>query len=285
MRAAATDESTPPLIAASTLIRYAPRCAERGLAGPGHRAGQHRQHGIDVGVDAGVPQRQSQRAAGGWPGRHPSRSARATAAATPAVHAEPVEHSIPLASSSISSESPSQPREGEVRVAGQSVGSRDPLRRCPRSPASTPSMSRSRSAAAARCWPPMPSDGDRERGGHPDGAGDIGCAGTDVTLLATAVRQRHTGHVAPQQQRARPGRAAELVRGQAHRRQPAGGEIDRQLPRPPAPRRVCIGTPNSAATAASSAIGMTVPTSLLAHITDTSATSSGSLQRVAQRGR
>ena len=37
---------------------------------------------------------------------------------------------------------------------------------------------------------------------------------------------------------------------------------------------LCIGTPNSAATAASSAAGMTVPTSLLAHITDTSATSS-----------
>ena len=37
---------------------------------------------------------------------------------------------------------------------------------------------------------------------------------------------------------------------------------------------LCIGTSNSAATAANSASGMIVPTSLLAHITDTSATSS-----------
>src|SRR6185312_14912219 len=37
---------------------------------------------------------------------------------------------------------------------------------------------------------------------------------------------------------------------------------------------LCIGTSNSAATAASSAAGMTVPTSLLAHMTETSATSS-----------
>ena len=39
---------------------------------------------------------------------------------------------------------------------------------------------------------------------------------------------------------------------------------------------LCIGTSNSAATAANSAIGMMVPTSLLAHITETSATSSWS---------
>lgn len=37
---------------------------------------------------------------------------------------------------------------------------------------------------------------------------------------------------------------------------------------------LCIGTPNSAATAASSAIGSMVPTSLFAHMTLTSATSS-----------
>ena len=48
---------------------------------------------------------------------------------------------------------------------------------------------------------------------------------------------------------------------------------------------LCIGTSNSAATAASSAIGMMVPTSLLAHITDTSATSSWSCKRLPQRGR
>ena len=39
---------------------------------------------------------------------------------------------------------------------------------------------------------------------------------------------------------------------------------------------VCIGTPCRCATAASSRIGLTVPTSLLAHITDTTAADPGS---------
>ena len=47
---------------------------------------------------------------------------------------------------------------------------------------------------------------------------------------------------------------------------------------------VCSGTPYSWAMAASSRIGLTVPTSLFAHITETSATRSGSLgERGAQR--
>ncbi len=45
---------------------------------------------------------------------------------------------------------------------------------------------------------------------------------------------------------------------------------------------VCSGTPAAAATLASSAIGWTVPTSLLAHITVTTATSSPD-QRLGQR--
>ena len=45
---------------------------------------------------------------------------------------------------------------------------------------------------------------------------------------------------------------------------------------------VCIGTPNSWATAASSRIGLTVPTSLLAHMTDTSATLSGARSSAAR---
>ena len=66
-------------------------------------------------------------------------------------------------------------------------------------------------------------------GGHRDRAGDIRCAGTDVALLTAAVQQRHARGVAAQQQRADTGRAAELVRRDAHRRQPARREVDRDL--------------------------------------------------------
>jgi len=109
---AATDESTPPLIATSTLtVRTAPALANA-ADGPDQRlAGSYCQRGVDVGLGAGVANdnRSEPRALAGS----------ATIAistcdgwATPAVHAEPVEHSTPLASSTFSSESPSQPRKG-----------------------------------------------------------------------------------------------------------------------------------------------------------------------------
>ena len=67
--------------------------------------------------------------------------------ATPAAHAEPVEHSMPRASSSMSSESPSQP--GKLRCAmpgSRSVGC--PLTITSGMTARTPAISSSRSAAS-----------------------------------------------------------------------------------------------------------------------------------------
>src|SRR6201999_2815115 len=64
--------------------------------------------------------------------------------ATPAVHAEPVEHSTPLASSSISSESPSQPRKVKCVLPGRRASPVAPLRYTSSIVDSTPSISRSR---------------------------------------------------------------------------------------------------------------------------------------------
>ena len=76
---------------------------------------------VDVGLGAGVAEREPQRA-----------SARARSApiasstwlgwATPAVQAEPVEQAMPLASSSISSASPSQPGNEKCALPGSRLG-------------------------------------------------------------------------------------------------------------------------------------------------------------------
>ena len=166
--------------------------------------------------------------------------------ATPAEQAEPVEHSMPRASSSMSSASPSQPGKDEVRVAGQPVDrvavdstasgtARQhagdqlvPQRRHPggASPAGPRPRSRSpprgrRSPATSsvpertsRSWPPPCSSG----------------------VQSTSRRE---------QQRAGADRAAELVPGHGQRVAPAGrGEVDRQPARPPAPRR-CGAAPRA----------------------------------------
>jgi hypothetical protein len=80
--------------------------------------------------------------------------------------------------------------------------------------------------------------------------------------------------VRPSTQRADAERPADLVPGHGHRVQAAGREVDRQL----AERLHRVGVERHAvagASAASSATGCTVPTSLLAHITVTSATEPG----------
>ena len=63
---------------------------------------------------------------------------------TPAVQAEPVEHSIPLASNSINRASPSQPRNVKCALPGSRSGPRAPLSRTSSISASTPSTRRSR---------------------------------------------------------------------------------------------------------------------------------------------
>src|SRR3954470_12850288 len=63
IRAAATAESTPPLIAATTLIPASPAPAG-GASRPSHRRGQRSQHRVDV-VDGGrVAEGEPQRTAG-----------------------------------------------------------------------------------------------------------------------------------------------------------------------------------------------------------------------------
>src|ERR1700736_1287235 len=68
--------------------------------------------------------RSEPRALAGWA---PIASSTCDGWATPAVHAEPVEHSTPLASNSISSESPSQPRKVKWVLPGRRASPVAPL--------------------------------------------------------------------------------------------------------------------------------------------------------------
>ena len=127
-RAAATAESTPPDMAARTLIRVRSR-ALREASAPRARSTTGPIAATRASTSAAVEV---------WP-REKRSEARADSSAqpiasstwegwgTPAEQAEPVEHSMPRASSSISSESPSQPGNVEVRVAGQPVATGSPL--------------------------------------------------------------------------------------------------------------------------------------------------------------
>ena len=116
-----------------------------------------------------------------------------------------------------------------------------------------------------------------DRSLHRDGeggdAGHVEGAGADVALLAAAVQQRRAGDVPAEQQGADADRAAQLVAGDGQRGGAAGGEVDRDLP----DRLDGVGVERHAvpaASAASSATGWTVPTSLFAHMTVTRAISS-----------
>ena len=284
MRAAATDESTPPLIAAST------RICDRSRSWPARPAGP------------GPPRRAAPRSAAStsastlvWPndnrsdpralaGSAPIASSTCDGCATPAVQADPVEHSIPLASNSISSESPSQPRKVKCALPGS--------RAAPVAPLSTTSSMLGQHAVdqpvaqrlhAARCWPPARrSPPRRPRPSPPRRRHPVCRNGRRVPARrrAAAARSRCRGAAAAHRHRsgrrtcARP-RSSPTVRWRRSRPGSAPTAWTASL---------CIGTSNSAATAASSAIGMMVPTSLLAHMTETSATSSWCLQRFSQRG-
>ena len=124
-RAAATAESTPPLIAASTLIGPARARPSRGPALP--RPLDRRP------TDRRRPRRRRRTAVEVCPRENRS-ELRATASsapmasstwlgcATPAVHAEPVEHSMPWASSSMSRLSPSHPGKDRCALPGSRDG-------------------------------------------------------------------------------------------------------------------------------------------------------------------
>lgn len=193
--------------------------------------------------------------------------------ATPAVHAEPVEHSIPLASNNINSASPSQPRKVKCALPGRRNGSRAPLRVTSSMPPSTPSTSRSRNARSRALLVSSPS--------------------TEIRAAAAIPTAPATSAVPERMSRSCPPPCASGTHATSRRSSSAptaGGPpnlcaVTLIADNPLAVKStgswptawtasLCIGTPNSAATAANSATGCTVPTSLLAHITETRATSS-----------
>ena len=198
-RAAATAESTPPDMAARTRIDSAgpastgrsPR--RRRPPGPARRPGRSPSTSASTSArGAGVPEREPQRAARAARRRSPSRAARGEGWATPAEQAEPVEQSMPRASSSISSESPSQP--GKVRCAlpgSRSAGSGSPLSArvgdLRLDPARPGRRAARRPGRACSGWRLTASSTARGEAG--DGRGVDG-AGADVALLAAAVQQR-----------------------------------------------------------------------------------------------
>ena len=129
-RAAATAESTPPDIAASTFTTPPPRCRitapaarARCTAGPIASMTRRTSSAVDV---CPSEKRSDERAAAS---SQPIASRTCDACGTPAEHAEPVEHSMPCASSSIRSESPSQPGNERWALPGsRNASSTGPLR-------------------------------------------------------------------------------------------------------------------------------------------------------------
>ena len=213
------------------MTESAPARRARSTAGRSRRARRRRLGG------RGVAEREAQRAAGASRRSAPIASSTCEGWATPAEQAEPVEHSTPRASSSISSESPSQPGKDRCAMPG-SRSSGSPLHDLGvGTSARTPASSRSRSAATRARVPGAALDGDRGRGGQPDRAGHVQRAGTDVALLAAAVQQRLARDVAAQQQRAGADRAAELVRRSSSARRRRWRRSRPAACRPPAPRR------------------------------------------------
>ena len=193
--------------------------------------------------------------------------------ATPAVQADPVEHSIPLASNSINSASPSQPRKVKCALPGSRSGSRAPLRLTSSITARTPSTRRSRNARSRALWDSNPSTAIRAAAAIPTAPATSGVpermsrscpppcnSGTQVTSRRSSNAPTAGGP---------PNLCAVTLIAES----PLAAKSTGNWPTAWT-ASLCIGTPNSAATAASSATGITVPTSLLAHITDTSATSS-----------
>ncbi len=201
--------------------------------------------------------------------------------ATPAVHADPVEHSIPLASNSISSASPSQPRKVKCALPGNRWGylplagdvPRAPLRPTSSMPDSTPSINRSRNALSRAPFASIPSTAMRAAAAMPTAPATsavperMSRSCPPPCNNGTHVTSRRSSN-APT-----PGGPPNLCAATLIADSPLAAKSTGSWPTA-CTASLCIGTPYSAATSASSAAGMTVPTSLLAHITDTRATSS-----------
>ena len=148
--------------------------------------------------------------------------------ATPAVQAEPVEHSMPWASSSSSRESPSQPGKVKWALAGRRsvrVAAEDRVR-----DGRTHGLDEFVAQCADLAGEVLaPLRGDAAGHGEGGDRGGVQGAGADVALLAAAVQDGDGGVLASEQQRADAVRAADLVPGHGHRGQSRRGEVDVEL--------------------------------------------------------
>ncbi len=184
--AAATAESTPPDRAASSLTGPGTRRARSTTAGSASsRASTSAAVELWPSEKRSEPRARSSSApiaTSTWEGR-----------ATPAEQAEPVDTSTPRASSSSSSESPSQPGKEKCALPGsRSTGS--PLRTASGTAASTRRTRSSRSGLEPRrlCGARAPT-ATVGGGGEPGQRRRVERAGAHVALLAAAVQQRGAG--------------------------------------------------------------------------------------------
>ena len=188
---------------------------------------------------------------------------------TPAEQADPVEHSTPAASSSSSSESPSQPGNDRCALPGSRL--HEPGRRCGwrRRPSRAPAPRGRRAARRRAAVRSSRSASDAVSGrGQAGDRRRVEGAGADVALLAAAV-QRAGRERAPRRSTSAPTPtgAAELVAGEREGVTPMPAKSTGSVPdglHGVGVERHAVLARQSAAT---SATGWTVPTSLLAHIT------------------
>ena len=188
-------------------------------------------HRVDVGLGGGAGPGRSAASCGRRPRRGPSPAARARAAGTPAEQAEPVEHSMPRASSSISRESPSQPGKPRWALPGSRAAARSsgaPLRTASGTAASDagdqPVAQQRRPGRRAR--PVL--DRQLDRGGERRRSRAV----SRVPLrMSRSWPPPCTSGVTPSSrrttQRAHAERAADLVAGEGQRVDAGGGEVDR----------------------------------------------------------
>ena len=318
-RAAATAESTPPDIAASTLMRgplrpcrgvlaHGRTCARTpggvrsldapendrssGLprrAAPARRprrsrpspARRRRRSWCGRGRTAATPAR--------WPRPPPSRAVRGWAARRLRCRPSRWSTRCRCASSSMSSESPSQPGKLRWALPGRREGPPS-MTSVPWSPFSVASGTLARTLPTRSSRSPAISSARR---------------GASRTASSTAVARPTTPGVSSVPDRtsrscpppcssgvsatSRPSSSAPAPMGppslcpvSVSASTPDAAKSTGRIPTA-CTASVCSGTPCSCATAASSRTGLTVPTSLLAHITDTSATEPGSSASAARR--
>ncbi len=227
-RAAATAESTPPDMAAMTLMS-APRRAARARSTTGPIASTTASTSAWVVVWP----REKRSECRAWSASQPIASSTCEGWGTPAEQAEPVEHSIPRASSSISSESPSQPGKPRWALPGSRPAVPDSSGapcRCASGTCSRTRRTRSsrraptRAACSACCFTASST-----------AAANPAIAGVSRVPLrmsrswpppcTSALTVDLTAH----DERAHAVRAAELVAGERERVDAGGGEVDRHV--------------------------------------------------------